>query len=282
MAPPAFLKGIEIWAEDEAGARLPAGGAGALCLRGPSVMLGYLDDPAATARVLSNDGVLRTGDIGFVGAEGAVYVEGRGDGVVKIAGERVGVESVAESLRATPGVVDIAVVALADELLGAKLFAFIEGSAGARRSKSRGARAPSCAAAFANHPARSASANLAGQDRSAGAAAPGGGLAFARERARRGRRRRGSRAHGGRARFWRRRMNIDSIEEVVRELLTSHVAPPARDDTPLELASLSMVALAEELEQEFGFVVAARELTPENFKTVASIVSYVVQRRSGA
>ena len=75
-------------------------------------------------------------------------------------------------------------------------------------------------------------------------------------------------------------MNAEQIEETVRELLLSHCQPPARADAPLELSSLSLVALAEELEQEFGFVVAARELLPENFATLEKIVAYVARRRS--
>ncbi len=123
------LEGIEVWIADEAGARLPAGQSGAVYVRGPSVMLGYLDDPDATARVLSADGALRTGDVGFLDQEGALHVEGRDDGVVKVAGERVGLESIAEALPGVPGVRDAALVALPDEALGSRLVAFLEGDA---------------------------------------------------------------------------------------------------------------------------------------------------------
>jgi len=108
------------------GIEVRAAGDGEILVRGPSVMLGYLDDPEATARVLSADGELRTGDVGRVDARGYLYVEGRADGVVKSGGERVSVEEVASAVRACSGVADASVVAVADELLGARLVAFVE------------------------------------------------------------------------------------------------------------------------------------------------------------
>jgi long-chain acyl-CoA synthetase len=99
---------------------------GNLFVRGPSVMLGYLDDPQATARVLSPDGTLRTGDMAHIDADGYLYIEGRTDGVVKCGGERIGVDEIAVALRDCPGVRDAAVVAIPDELLGAKLAAYVE------------------------------------------------------------------------------------------------------------------------------------------------------------
>jgi acyl carrier protein len=68
---------------------------------------------------------------------------------------------------------------------------------------------------------------------------------------------------------------MSSIEEVVRELLLAHVEDPKGLDQPLELPSLALVTLAEELEHEFSFVVTARDLKPENFSTLARIISFV-------
>ena len=125
------LPGITLWAEDGLGHRLPPGEQGHLHLRGASTMLGYLDDPEATALVLGPDGALDTGDLGHLDAAGFLFVAGRADGVVKVAGERVGLEGVAVLLRAPPAVRDAAVVAIADEVLGARLYAFVEGDEGA-------------------------------------------------------------------------------------------------------------------------------------------------------
>ncbi len=112
------------------GERLPTGASGELAVRGPSVMLGYLDDDVATARVLSPDGTLKTGDLGYVDRDGLVFVEGRRDGVVKVAGERVSLAEISEQLGAE-------LVAVVDEALGPKLIAFVEGDASAVRTKAR-------------------------------------------------------------------------------------------------------------------------------------------------
>ncbi len=122
------IDGVEVFAVDEAGARLPAGVHGEIALRGPSVMIGYMDDPEATAKVLSG-GVLRSGDAGHVDADGFVFVEGRKDGVVKCGGERVSVEEVAGTMRTAEGVRDAAVIAVPHEDLGNALWAFVEADA---------------------------------------------------------------------------------------------------------------------------------------------------------
>ncbi len=111
------LPGLEVFAD----------ASGELLVRGPSVMLGYLGDPDGTARVLSSDGVLRTGDAGRVDEDGYVFVSGRNDGVVKCAGERVSAEEVAASLRAAASPGELCVIAVPDAQLGAKLIAFVEG-----------------------------------------------------------------------------------------------------------------------------------------------------------
>lgn len=100
-----------------------------ILVRGPSVMLGYLDDPEATSRALLEGGWLRTGDVGHL-EDGCLFVHGRGDGVVKCAGERVGLDEVAGVMRECAGVADACVVALPDEALGVRLVAFVEAPAG--------------------------------------------------------------------------------------------------------------------------------------------------------
>jgi long-chain acyl-CoA synthetase len=125
------LNGLQVFAVGPSGARQPAGAPGELAVRGPSVMLGYLGDPEATARVLAPDGTLRTGDTGYVDENGYIFVEGRNDGVVKVAGERVSLAEISERL----GHAEL--VALPDEALGAKLIAFVEGDPKPVRERAR-------------------------------------------------------------------------------------------------------------------------------------------------
>jgi acyl-CoA synthetase (AMP-forming)/AMP-acid ligase II len=121
------LAGLSVVAVDADGEALPPGVAGELVVAGPSVMLGYLDDPEGTARAFCAHG-LRTGDTGMVDASGYVWVTGRHDGVVKCGGERVSVEEVAAVVRKAAGVTDAVVVAVPDELLGSRLVAYVEAS----------------------------------------------------------------------------------------------------------------------------------------------------------
>jgi acyl-CoA synthetase (AMP-forming)/AMP-acid ligase II len=67
---------VEVPIRDCAGAILPEGEIGEICLRSPSVFLGYWNDPAATRAVLDENGWYRTGDYGRV-AEGLLFLESR-------------------------------------------------------------------------------------------------------------------------------------------------------------------------------------------------------------
>ena len=85
------LADTEVVARDaETSAPLAAGRRGILHARGPQVMRGYLDDPAATAAVLSPDGWFNTGDLGHVTADGDVVITGRAKAtIVLLSGENV-------------------------------------------------------------------------------------------------------------------------------------------------------------------------------------------------
>ncbi|MGB8261184.1 MAG: class I adenylate-forming enzyme family protein [Terracidiphilus sp.] len=71
-----------------AGEELPAGEIGHVCFRGPQTFLGYVNDPAATARTASRDGYLYTGDLGFKDAAG-LHLTGREKWVIKSMGFQV-------------------------------------------------------------------------------------------------------------------------------------------------------------------------------------------------
>lgn len=71
-----------------AGDELPQGEVGAVCFRGPQTFVGYVNDPAATAKTISTDGYLYTGDVGFVDALG-LHFAGRAKWIIKPKGYQV-------------------------------------------------------------------------------------------------------------------------------------------------------------------------------------------------
>jgi fatty-acyl-CoA synthase len=79
------LPGHEIVVRDEQGQVLPDRKCGTIHVRGPSVMSGYFAAPAATAKVLSADGWLNTGDIGYL-CNGSLMITGREKDMIIING----------------------------------------------------------------------------------------------------------------------------------------------------------------------------------------------------
>ncbi|MBY0587133.1 acyl--CoA ligase [bacterium] len=74
--------------DGSAGEELSAGTIGDICFRGPQVFLGYVNDPAATAKTISKEGILYTGDLGYVDDRGLHYT-GRSKLVIKPKGYQV-------------------------------------------------------------------------------------------------------------------------------------------------------------------------------------------------
>src|SRR5438093_6932416 len=91
---------------------------GEICVKSPGVMLGYYNNPEATAKVLTADGWLRTGDLGFVDAEGYLYITGRLKDVIILGGENVVPTDVEEIVDHVPGIRYSAAVGVDSERTG--------------------------------------------------------------------------------------------------------------------------------------------------------------------
>ena len=100
-------------------------GAGEVLLRGPNVMLGYLDDPEATAAAIDADGWLHTGDIGTVDAAGNLRITDRLKDMYICGGFNVYPAEVEQILARLDGVADAAVIGVPDDRLGEVGKAFI-------------------------------------------------------------------------------------------------------------------------------------------------------------
>jgi acyl-CoA synthetase (AMP-forming)/AMP-acid ligase II len=98
---------------------------GEVLLRGPNVMLGYLDDPEATAAAIDRDGWLHTGDIGAVDDAGNLRITDRLKDMYICGGFNVYPAEVEQVLARMEGVADAAVIGVPDERLGEVGRAFV-------------------------------------------------------------------------------------------------------------------------------------------------------------
>ena len=124
------IPGTEVWLEDDDGRRLGPGEIGELVIRGRHVMRGYWGDAAATAAryrpgPVPGERVCRSGDLFRADAEGFFYFVGRRDDIIKSRGEKVAPKEVENVLYAFDGVLEAAVVGVADPVLGQAIKAFV-------------------------------------------------------------------------------------------------------------------------------------------------------------
>jgi len=121
---------VEITVHDPAtGARLDAGEAGELWLRGPELFVGYAD-AAATEKVVTRPGRwFRTGDLGVLDDDGWLRVTGRLSDIIIRAGENISASEVEATLEAHPAVRHAVAVAVPDPDVGERVAAFVETTA---------------------------------------------------------------------------------------------------------------------------------------------------------
>jgi len=114
----------EVVIRDDAGHDLAIGEHGEICVRGPQVMQGYWQRPDETKLVLSADGWLHTGDIGAFDAQGFLKILDRKKDMVNVSGFKVFPNEVEDIIVQHPGVLEAAVIGVADPHTGqgVKLF----------------------------------------------------------------------------------------------------------------------------------------------------------------
>ncbi len=110
---------------------LPPDTEGEICLTGPTVMLGYLNDPDSTAKVLKihDDGRvwLHTGDLGCMDEEGFVYFKGRMKRMIITNGYNVYPAQIEEAMMGHPSVKDCCVIGVNDPMRGQRVRAYVVG-----------------------------------------------------------------------------------------------------------------------------------------------------------
>ncbi|WP_292022416.1 AMP-binding protein [Maritimibacter sp. UBA3975] len=124
----------EIAAFGAAGRRLQPEETGTLCIRGPNVSPGYAD-PKAGSRDPSD--WFETGDLGYVSADGAVFVTGRAKDVIIRGGHNIDPAGIEEALSRHPDVAQCAAVGMPDAYAGELPMAFVQLKADAKFDESQ-------------------------------------------------------------------------------------------------------------------------------------------------
>jgi len=107
------------------GAELDVNAEGEIWVRGPQVMKGYLRNPTATREMITSDGWLRTGDIGYCDEAGRLFVVDRIKELIKVGGRQVAPAELEAVLLTHPAIADAAVVGSPDEQHGEVPKAFV-------------------------------------------------------------------------------------------------------------------------------------------------------------
>jgi acyl-CoA synthetase (AMP-forming)/AMP-acid ligase II len=97
---------------------LPAGERGEIAIRSADNIRGYWRDPQATAAALTADGHVRTGDIGYLDADGYLFIVDRKKDIIIRGGENISSQEVEAALYSHPGVSEAAVFSLPSDRLG--------------------------------------------------------------------------------------------------------------------------------------------------------------------
>ncbi|WP_396641060.1 long-chain fatty acid--CoA ligase [Microbacterium sp.] len=113
---PHFFTDVRI--ADENGAMVPRGTVGEIEISGPNVFLGYHGNPEATAEAFTSDGWFRSGDLGYLDADGYLYIADRLKDMIISGGENIYPAEVENLISDLPGVSGVAVIGVPDERWG--------------------------------------------------------------------------------------------------------------------------------------------------------------------
>ena len=117
--------GVEIKVVDDARKTLPPGCEGEEASRGPNVFMGYFDEPELTARALDEEGWYYSGDLCRMDEAGYIKITGRKKDIIVRGGENISSREVEDILLQHPKIHDACVVAMPDERLGERSFAYV-------------------------------------------------------------------------------------------------------------------------------------------------------------
>ncbi|WP_281396714.1 long-chain fatty acid--CoA ligase [Mesorhizobium silamurunense] len=112
------LPSTEIAIRDDDGNNVPLGEVGEICIRGPQVMAGYWNRPDETAKVMTEDGFFKSGDMGFMDERGYTKIVDRKKDMILVSGFNVYPNELEEVVAQHPGVLEVAAIGVPDEHSG--------------------------------------------------------------------------------------------------------------------------------------------------------------------
>lgn len=112
------IPSTELSIRDDEDRELGIGEAGEICIRGPQVMRGYWNRPEETAKVISRDGFLRTGDIGIMDDRGFTRIVDRKKDLILVSGFNVYPNEIEDVAMLHPGVLEAVAIGVPDEKSG--------------------------------------------------------------------------------------------------------------------------------------------------------------------
>jgi long-chain acyl-CoA synthetase len=119
------LPSVYVAIKDDDGNTLPIGQSGEICIKGPNIMVGYYNQLEENKKAFTNDGYMRTGDIGFMDARGYTKIVDRKKDMIIVSGFNVFPNELENVISLCPGVVECAAVGVLDAKQGEAIKVFV-------------------------------------------------------------------------------------------------------------------------------------------------------------
>jgi len=119
------IPSTDVEIKDDNGRTVPLGEIGEICIRGPQVMAGYYNRPEETAKVMTNDGFFKTGDLGFMNEDGYIKIVDRKKDMILVSGFNVYPNELEDVIVGHPKVLEAAAIGIPDEKSGEVVKIFV-------------------------------------------------------------------------------------------------------------------------------------------------------------